>query len=109
MKTTMNNRMSRILGTLGLGDQGRSVAVDAGVPVTLELTENPSTGFTWCRRMVTGVTVNEAGFTPESAAIGSGGQHAWTLTARAGTWPVTLELARGREALRKFTVILVAR
>ncbi len=63
---------------------GSTIAVPLNITLTLELAENPSTGYSWNLTATPGLRVDSDGYVPAAASapvVGAGGVHRWELTA----------------------------
>lgn len=83
--------------TLTESDQGGSHAVGAGQDVTIQLNENPTTGYRWSLDVepAGAVDVADSGYTPEGAAPGAAGKREFHLRTKApGTIHLHLKLGR---------------
>ena len=84
--------------TLTQADNGKSVTVRQGDVVSIQLEENPTTGFQWAVDHLDAETLEltSSDYTrPSSAVMGSGGERTFSLTAKKpGTAPVALKLWR---------------
>ena len=64
-------------------DNGKTVDVQKGCEIRVELTENPTTGYTW-ELSAPGLTLVSDEYYPDKVAegvVGSGGIHQWIFTA----------------------------
>ena len=64
-------------------DNGKTVEVQKGCEIRVELSENPTTGYTW-QLSAPGLTPVSDDYYPDKVAegmVGSGGVHVWTYTA----------------------------
>jgi inhibitor of cysteine peptidase len=83
--------------TLTEGDSGKVVDIPQGHIITIQLPENPTTGFRWAvdKRDDQVVVIEHDDYTSTGAGIGSGGTHTFTLKAvRPGSAQFRLKLWR---------------
>ncbi len=92
---------------------GRVLAVRVGDAISVQLPENPSTGYSWAFATVDDalLEVGSPTYRGESASVGSGGVKTWTLKARApGKTRVELKRWRpwegDRSVVERFAVTL---
>lgn len=92
---------------------GHAFTMRVGERLTLQLSENPSTGYTWAFASLdeTRLEIESSSFSSDSAAVGSGGSETWILRARApGHTRVELKLLRPWEGetsvIERFAVAL---
>jgi predicted secreted protein len=98
-------------------DNGRMFVVEKGKPFTIELSANPSTGYTWAFDGLNGEYFRLAGsdYEPSSPRLaGSGGTSRWQLTAlRAGVAQIRLLYYRPWEgpgtAVKEYSLTLMIR
>jgi inhibitor of cysteine peptidase len=69
----------------GAKDAGKTVTVAVGARFSVELEENPTTGYTWSSPEFDEKVLAPAGdrYTPAGGAIGGGGSHVFEFVARA--------------------------
>lgn len=63
---------------------GRTIAVPLDTTLTLELAENPSTGYAWNLTATPGLRIDSDEYVPAAPSapvVGAGGVHRWELTA----------------------------
>ena len=79
-------------------DNGRSVEVPVGGTFTIQLQENPTTGYSWNLSLPVGITLSRDEYTPSATGegiVGAGGVRSFTLAAdEPGGWNVTAEYRR---------------
>ncbi|MDP2702079.1 MAG: protease inhibitor I42 family protein [Candidatus Rokubacteria bacterium] len=76
---------------------GRVLAVKVGDSISVQLPENPTTGYAWALDSIDDTLLEVGGpaYHGEDAGLGSGGVKAWTLRARApGRTRVALKRSR---------------
>ncbi|MFA5221125.1 MAG: protease inhibitor I42 family protein [Methanoregula sp.] len=91
--------------------------VDKGSLITLELKENPTTGYQWNLTTTTGLVVTGDRYVPSDATgqlVGSGGTHIWDMTAvQTGDQKITAVYKRSWEAVtgneQTFSMTIVVR
>lgn len=69
---------------LNKSTNGSTIAVPLNTTLTLELAENPSTGYSWNLTVTPGLRVDFDEYVPGAAnapVVGAGGIHRWELTA----------------------------
>jgi len=72
-------------------DNGKTIEVQKGCEIRIELSENPTTGYTW-QLTAPGLTYVSDEYYPDEVAegiVGSGGTHEWIYTAdSSGTYTI---------------------
>lgn len=72
-------------------DNGKTVEVEKGCEIRIELAENPTTGYEW-QLTAPGLTYVSDEYQPDEVAegvVGSGGYHVWVYKAdNSGTYPI---------------------
>ncbi|HIH69778.1 protease inhibitor I42 family protein [Methermicoccus shengliensis] len=77
--------------TLTEADNGTTLNLKLGGTLTLRLSENPTTGFSWSITTTDGLVVESDKYAPEHTdRVGAGGAHEWVLRAtKEGTQRIT--------------------
>src|SRR5271157_2785749 len=78
-QTPSNNTPSNIV--FGAGDNGKTVTVNDGSTISINLSENPSTGYAWNVSSTSGLTVTNDKYTQGASMPGASGTHEWTIKA----------------------------
>jgi len=65
----------------GIGDNGKTVAVNDGSTFKIKLDENPSTGYSWNESVTPGLTITASDYISGANMPGAGGTHEWTVKA----------------------------
>jgi inhibitor of cysteine peptidase len=75
---------------------GSTIHVKVDDEITLDLPENPTTGYCWQLDVAPGVTISSSEyFAQHGEAVGAGGMHRWILRIdRAGDYNVRVKLSR---------------
>lgn len=101
--------------TLSNADNGKTIQIKPGQTLTLQLTENPTTGYRWSiapfNDQLLKLTDDRFDL-PKSSAMGSGGQRILTFTAtRPGQVNLTINQKREWEdsAVESFSLVLEIR
>jgi len=68
-------------GVFGAGDNGKTVTINDGSTFSINLTENPSTGYSWNVSSTSGLTIINDTFTQGACMPGASGTHEWTIKA----------------------------
>lgn len=63
----------------GAGDNGKTVTVNDGSMISINLSENPSTGYAWNVSSTSGLTVANDKYTQGASMPGASGTHEWTI------------------------------
>jgi inhibitor of cysteine peptidase len=69
--------------TVTKAQDGQTVEVRGGDAISLELPENPSTGYTWAFTAIDETALEVGRQSYQGTGVGSGGMKTWRLTARA--------------------------
>jgi inhibitor of cysteine peptidase len=98
---------------IGKQDQGKTIEVRSGTEVTLELNENPTTGYAWQIRDLDPKLATVAGseYASESKAIGAGGLRMFKIKVTGkGKTPLRAKLLRSwegdRSTVERFEITL---
>lgn len=65
----------------GAGDNGKTVTVNDGSTFSINLDENPSTGYSWNVSSTSGLTITNDKYTQGASRPGASGTHEWTIKA----------------------------
>jgi inhibitor of cysteine peptidase len=68
-------------GVFGAGDNGKTVTINDGSTFSINLTENPSTGYSWNVSSTSGLTITNDTYTQGASMPGASGTHEWTIKA----------------------------
>lgn len=78
-QTPSNSTPSNIV--FGAGDNGKTVTVNDGSTISINLSENPSTGYAWNVSSTSGLTIINDKYTQGASMPGASGTHEWTIKA----------------------------
>jgi inhibitor of cysteine peptidase len=65
----------------GAGDNGKTVTVNDGSTISINLSENPSTGYAWNVTTSSGLVITNDTYIQGAGRLGASGTHEWTIKA----------------------------